>query len=164
MDRLSSRSPRSARPAALAVALVGLLAACGDDGPLSPAATPPVDSSAPAPVGSAPSAPPSSPAPSGEGAATPATAEVVAIDNTFRPNSLTVAVGTEVRFVNRGRNEHDALSVEGDTWGVESVDFGPGDEYVHVFDEPGTYRYYCSLHGTADVGMVGEIVVEEASP
>jgi len=86
--------------------------------------------------------------------------EVVALDNSFRPDQLTVAAGTEVRFVNRGRNEHDVLSVEADTWGAEAVDFGPGAEYAHVFDEPGTYRYYCSLHGNGDVGMVGVITVE----
>ena len=73
-----------------------------------------------------------------------------------------MAAGTEVRFVNRGRNEHDARSIEGDTWGVPAVDFGPGAEYTHVFDEPGTYRYYCSLHGNGEVGMVGVITVESA--
>jgi plastocyanin len=38
-------------------------------------------------------------------------------------------------------------------------EFQPGDEYRHVFSEPGEYRYYCTIHGTAEVGMVGTVVV-----
>lgn len=84
---------------------------------------------------------------------------VSAIDNTFRPGAITVAAGTEVRFTNDGRNEHNVLPVEGDGWGVQVEDFAPGDEYVHRFTEPGTYAYYCSLHGTKDKGMVGTVEV-----
>ena len=51
------------------------------------------------------------------------------------------------------------LPVEGDDWGVEADDFTPGDDYSHRFTEPGTYAYYCSLHGTTTKGMVGTIVV-----
>jgi plastocyanin len=85
--------------------------------------------------------------------------QVDAIDNTFRPDAIEVAAGAEVHWVNRGRNEHNVLPVEGDDWGVEADDFAPEDEYTHRFTEPGTYAYYCSLHGTTTQGMVGEIVV-----
>jgi plastocyanin len=84
---------------------------------------------------------------------------VSAIDNTFRPESLTVQAGTTVVFTNDGRSEHNVLTVEGEGWGVETTDFLPGDEYRHRFTEPGTYHYYCSLHGTETKGMVGTIVV-----
>jgi plastocyanin len=87
------------------------------------------------------------------------TEDVDAIDNTFRPGSIEVAAGTEVHWLNRGRNEHNVLPVEGDEWGVEAEDFAPEGEYTHRFTEPGTYAYYCSLHGTTTQGMVGEIVV-----
>ena len=43
----------------------------------------------------------------------------------------------------------------GRRWAVETDDFGPDAVYEHTFDEPGTYRYYCSIHGTTDAGMVG---------
>ena len=135
--------------AAAVLTLVMALAGCGDDGPALTAPTP----------GPAPTSTSTVATTAADGAATEVV-EVIALDNSFRPDRLTVGAGTEVRFVNRGRNEHDALSVERDTWGVEAVDFRPGAEYVHVFDEPGTYRYYCSLHGNVDVGMVGVIVVE----
>ena len=138
-----NRIPLAAGVLTFAVAL----AACGDDGPglTAPAATVTATATrvrAPSDVAE--------------------TVEVVVLDNSFRPNELTVAAGTEVRFVNRGRNEHNVLSVEGDGWGVETVDFGPGAVYTHVFDEPGPSRYYCSLHGNADAGMVGLITVEAA--
>lgn len=85
--------------------------------------------------------------------------DVQAIDNTFRPEEVEVAAGTEVVWVNDGRNEHNVLPVEGDGWGVEAAAFAPGDEYSHRFTAPGTYGYYCSLHGTTTKGMIGTIVV-----
>jgi plastocyanin len=87
------------------------------------------------------------------------TEEVGVLDNTFRPAEVTVAAGTEVVWDNGGRNDHNVLPVEGDDWGVEADDFAPGDIYRHRFTEPGTYAYYCSLHGTTTSGMVGTIVV-----
>jgi plastocyanin len=64
-----------------------------------------------------------------------------------------------VEWENRGLNEHNVLRVEGDDWGVEVTDFQPGAVYSHVFTEPGEYRYYCSIHGNTEVGMVGTILV-----
>jgi plastocyanin len=89
-------------------------------------------------------------------------APVAALDNTFRPENIEVPAGTEVVWTNRGRNEHNVLPVEGDDWGVEVDAFQPGDTYSRTFDEPGVYRYYCSLHGTEDAGMIGALVVTEA--
>jgi plastocyanin len=86
-------------------------------------------------------------------------AEVTALDNSFRPENIGVAIGTEVVWTNKGRNEHNVLRVDGDDWGVEVDDFQPGASYSHTFDEAGVYRYYCSIHGTADAGMIGTIVV-----
>jgi plastocyanin len=86
-------------------------------------------------------------------------AEVTALDNSFRPENIEVPAGTEVVWTNKGRNEHNVLHVEGDDWGVEVDDFQPGAVYSHTFDEPGVYRYYCSIHGTTDAGMIGTVVV-----
>jgi len=84
---------------------------------------------------------------------------VSSIDNTFRPEQLTVEAGTVVRFTNDGRADHNVLPTEGDDWGVEVADFKPGDEYSHRFTEPGIYPYYCSLHATTTRGMIGTIEV-----
>lgn len=84
---------------------------------------------------------------------------VVALDNSFRPQSIEIHVGDEVVWENRGANEHNVLSIESDTWGVEVADFQPGAVYAHVFTEPGEYQYFCSIHGNEQVGMVGTIIV-----
>ena len=87
--------------------------------------------------------------------------EVDSLDNTFRVQNIQVAPGATVVWTNVGRNDHDVLPVEGDDWGAEVEDFGPGDVYEHTFDEPGVYPYYCSIHGTTTAGMVGTVVVAE---
>lgn len=92
------------------------------------------------------------------------TVDVLAIDNNFKPNALTVEAGTEVVFVNNGRNDHnvvppDDLTVS--TWGVLDADFAPGSTYAHTFTKPGTYVYVCTIHGSATFGMFGTVVVTE---
>ena len=90
------------------------------------------------------------------------TADVLAIDNNFLPQPLEIVAGTEVVFTNNGRNPHNVLPEDdpkATTWGVLEADFLPEDTYSHVFDTPGTYVYYCSIHGSATAGMSGTIVV-----
>jgi plastocyanin len=103
----------------------------------------------------------------GEGAPPDATllegdsVEIEAVDNSFQPEAARVAAGTEVTFVNAGRNSHNVVPEEdGAEWGVDTDDFQPGDSSSYTFDEPGTYRFYCSIHGTVDAGMPGVLVVE----
>jgi plastocyanin len=87
--------------------------------------------------------------------------EIQAIDNVFQPEAARVAAGTEVTFVNNGRNSHNVVPEnEDDPWAVATDDFQPGDEASYTFDEPGTYRFFCSIHGTIDTGMPGVLVVE----
>lgn len=143
--------------------LVLVAAACGDDGPgRYGVAAPTTQPSAPGPeaAGSHPhdsavdestGAPPTTIAASGT--------LVRSIDNTFNPDVLTVAAGTEVTWVNGGRVEHDIVALD-ESWGVGVDDFKPGAEFRHTFDEPGTYEYICTLHGsTKMVGMVGTVIV-----
>jgi plastocyanin len=96
-------------------------------------------------------------APTGE------TLQVRALDNTFRDAEVEIAAGAEVIWTNNGRNDHDVLPTDDAMdWGVEVEGFAPGDEYSHVFDAPGVYDYYCSIHGTKDAGMIGTVVVTAA--
>lgn len=81
---------------------------------------------------------------------------VQSIDNTFRPQRIEVPVGTTVTWENRGRNAHDIVA---DGWGVAKEEFAPGDSFSHTFDTPGEYPYHCTLHGTADAGMTGLVIV-----
>jgi plastocyanin len=88
-------------------------------------------------------------------------AQVSALDNSFRAENIEVRPGTTVVWTNNGRNEHDVLPARGSGWGVEVEDFQPGDVHSRTFDEPGVYHYYCSIHGTADAGMIGTVVVAD---
>ena len=100
---------------------------------------------------------------------------IQALDNSFRPVDFEIAAGTEVIFDNRGRNDHNILPdtikddagltalLASDTsptaWGVASTDFVPGDTYAHLFNAPGVYNYYCSIHGAPGAGMYGTLTV-----
>ncbi|MFM8311913.1 MAG: plastocyanin/azurin family copper-binding protein [Ilumatobacteraceae bacterium] len=88
--------------------------------------------------------------------------EVLSIDNAFLPEVIEVVAGTEVLWLNNGRNDHD-VTPDGDVrrleWGVGAEAFAPRDTYSRLFDRPGTYVYFCSIHGTAFAGMVGTVVV-----
>jgi plastocyanin len=110
-----------------------------------------------------PSAPPSTGADPGQSyAANGLSSQVLAIDNTFDPQAVSVEAGTEVVFVNNGRNVHN-VTPENDQertgWGVADAGFAPGRQYSHVFDRPGTYTYFCTIHGTPKKGMIGTITV-----
>ena len=130
----------------VAVAAVSLVATgCADDGPQPVQAGQATGSTEPA-----------------ESPVTPnETVTVQAIDNTFRPDRIEIAPGTEVVWVNGGRNDHDLMTDLG--FGVTAAKFGPGAEYRHVFTEPGEYPYYCTIHGTPQVGMIGTVVVTDTA-
>ena len=90
------------------------------------------------------------------------TVDVLSIDNSFLPQVVTVSAGTEVHWRNNGRNDHNVIPADDPTaatWGVLEDLFAPKDEYAYVFDRVGTFAYYCSIHGTAEAGMFGSVVV-----
>jgi plastocyanin len=175
---VTQRIPRRAGARVPLLALVPIIfgvAACGDDANdhalLAQRLT---DRLAAQPAATMPSAPGDVPADTSAATVEPVAAveptgvvvPVVALDNSFRPLSVEAEVGDEVVWENRGRNEHDVLSVagtlaDGTAWGITVDDFQPGAIFAHVFSEPGEYRYYCTIHGTAEVGMVGTVVVTD---
>jgi len=90
--------------------------------------------------------------------------DVTVKDNDFVPAAIRINPGTTVQWENQGRSAHDILPADaaqdfGAPFGVEAGKFAPGAKYEFRFDAPGVYRYFCSLHGTKTVGMIGEIVV-----
>ena len=84
---------------------------------------------------------------------------VTAVDNSFRTESVTVTAGSTVTWTNAGRNDHNVKPVDAGAFGVDATAFGPGATYASTFTTPGTYRYYCSIHGTQDRGMIGTVEV-----
>ncbi len=85
---------------------------------------------------------------------------VIAKDNVFSPQYITISPGTKVIFVNRGRNPHNVIPVQASQFEqIATDDLRPDDQAPLVLDEPGMYPYYCSLHGTPKKGMNGRIQV-----
>lgn len=93
-------------------------------------------------------------------------AEVVMELVAFKPEQLEVDAGTAVTWRNRDIGAHTVTSgtVEQGGAGVtrkpdgtfDSSELAKGETFSHTFDEPGTYRYFCSLHPAT---MRGEIRV-----
>ncbi|MFZ4584532.1 MAG: plastocyanin/azurin family copper-binding protein [Acidimicrobiia bacterium] len=91
---------------------------------------------------------------------------VVVKDNNFTPQNIRIDPGVTVIWKNEGRSQHNVQPADanqpffGDKpFGVTQADFGPGKEYSFRFDKPGTYAYYCSLHGAPTQGMIGTVIV-----
>jgi plastocyanin len=81
-------------------------------------------------------------------------ANTVTIDNfTFSPKSLTVPVGATVKWINRDDIPH---TVKSTAKKFASGTLDTDDSYTFTFTEPGTYRYFCTIHAH----MTGEIVVK----
>lgn len=80
----------------------------------------------------------------GAGASIPAAeARVVIEDFAFSPESLTVAAGTRVTWVNRDAAPHTATDTDKR---FNSGALDTGDEFSFVFKDRGDYAYYCALH------------------
>lgn len=77
----------------------------------------------------------------------------------FEPATLVVAAGTTVTFVWQD-GFHDLLSSGSPSFPGVLAGFDPPKSYQHTFTAPGTYSYYCSVHGTANSGMRGTVIVQ----
>ena len=79
-------------------------------------------------------------------------------DDRFVPDRLQAEPGALVTWVNRGRNPHDVVADDGS---FSSVILQPGESYSQRFPKAGAFPYYCSLHGSRGVGMIGVVLVGE---
>jgi plastocyanin len=70
----------------------------------------------------------------------------------FDPASVTVKVGTTVRWTNQDSATH---SVTSDTGVWDSGSIAQGETYTRVFDTVGTFAYHCGVHPS----MKGTITV-----
>ena len=89
------------------------------------------------------------------------TVTISARDNQFVPQNVTVTAGTKLVWNNDGRNDHNIVPDGNTPFGVETSAFGPKATYEYVADKPGTYPYFCSIHGTSTKGMIGTVQVVE---
>src|SRR5947209_13090294 len=70
--------------------------------------------------------------------------EVVMVKLAFAPATVTVNVGDTVMWTNQDDAPHTATS-ETNIW--TSPILNNGETYSYVFNKPGTYPYYCIIHG-----------------
>ena len=93
-------------------------------------------------------------------AAAPAVAEDTTIsirEFMFSPMLLTVTAGTTVHWKNLDAEPH---TVHGVDTNFRSNAMDQNESFAYKFDQPGTYRYVCSIHPQ----MLGTIVVKGATP
>ena len=89
---------------------------------------------------------------------------IASTDNSFEPQTVSVVVGQSVTWTNTGRNRHDVKVKKVPTdFGIDQDSFIPlTGVYTYAFSKPGSFVYYCSIHGTAKgKGMAGTIVVSK---
>src|SRR5215469_9330919 len=79
------------------------------------------------------------------GAQQAASVEVDIKNFSFAPETLTVAPGTTVTWVNQDDEPHTTAST-GEPRVFRSPGMDTGEKYTFVFDKPGTYPYICSIH------------------
>jgi plastocyanin len=82
------------------------------------------------------------------------TSEVRVVDFAFEPATVTVTVGSTVTWTNAGSRPH---TVTADDGSFDSGRLDPGEQFSQVFDQPGTFTYFCGFHPD----MQGSIVVTE---
>jgi plastocyanin len=80
-------------------------------------------------------------------------------DFAFEPAELRVKIGQSVLWKNDGEKRHSATAVDGS---FDTGLFGKGESKTVQFNQAGTFRYFCQLHGAPDGtgGMVATVIVE----
>lgn len=85
---------------------------------------------------------------------------VSVINNSFNPSSLTVAAGTTVTWTwGGGAIQHNVVPVGTEPTGSGAPANAP-KTYQFTFNTPGTFTYYCAVHGSPTGGMRGTIIVQ----
>jgi len=83
-----------------------------------------------------------------------ATTVEVGIDNfTFQQQTITVPVGSEVTWTNHDDIPHTVVS-EDQIFKSKALD--TDEKFSFTFTQPGTYKYFCSIHPK----MTAEVVVK----
>lgn len=77
-------------------------------------------------------------------------------DNQFTPSSLTVPVGTEVKWSWSGKNSHSVVGTFGDQ-NLSSTQHKGSGTFTFKMTTPGTWSYHCGVHGDA---MSAKIIVQ----
>jgi plastocyanin len=79
--------------------------------------------------------------------------------NRFEPANVTIAVGTTVTWTWVG-GIHNVTPAGAPTFTGSGSPVSAPHTFSQTFSSPGTYLYFCEVHGTATSGMRGTIVVQ----
>ncbi len=99
------------------------------------------------------------------GPAPPPNTVFLTSSNTFNPGSLTVIVGTTVTWQWQPGASHNVAPVSGNVPARSGAPVAAPNTYTFTFNTPGTFGYYCEVHGSLSQdgsasGMVGTIIVQ----
>jgi len=72
-------------------------------------------------------------------------------DNFFAPASISVFVGDTVTWKNDGATQHSATADDGS---FDTGIFSAGQSRSQTFNSPGTFSYFCTVHGQSQSGTV----------
>lgn len=94
-------------------------------------------------------------------------------DDTWNPNAVTIGVGETVTWSNAAAGFHNVCVDKPGSTSTSCDEFrngdagfswsGPGYTNSHKFLAPGTYTFFCQIHGSPSAGMRGTIVVQDSS-
>lgn len=84
-----------------------------------------------------------------------ATVDVGIVGNGFSPSTVNIQVGDTVRWTNDTGTFHD-VKANDNSYGNTA---GTSWTFTHTFSAPGSFGYYCSIHGFPGGGMAGTVVV-----
>jgi plastocyanin len=94
------------------------------------------------------------------GNAAPVTHQVIIVNFSFSPKSLSVQAGDTVVWTNQGSVAH---TVTADNGSFNSGSLSPGQSFSQTFASSGIVAYHCMFHGAAGgIGMSGRITVNAA--
>ncbi len=96
---------------------------------------------------------------SGGGSGTPGANEVWMQGTAFTPATVTVSVGTTIKWTNKDNMTHTVTSgTPAAPDGVfDSGDMANGATFSYTFNTKGTFKYFCRSHPTA---MQGTVIVQ----
>jgi len=95
----------------------------------------------------------------GTGNGTPPPNTVYMENTTFNPNDLTVKAGTTITWSNQDPFQHSVVYSAGPDSAFSDT-IPVGGIFQHTFKTPGTYSYYCAIHGTPTTGMHATITAQ----
>lgn len=79
----------------------------------------------------------------------------------FSPMTITVNAGDTVTWHNLDSATHTVTANDGS---FDSGNVNSAGSFPRMFTQPGTYDYYCKIHGSPGAGMHGTVIVQGSAP